>query len=182
MMADSNALNQVQRQFAYREGQIGEFIMAVKPIPDGYHSLTAYLIVDNGRKAIDFYKAAFGAEELFHFDTPDGKIGHAELRIGDSPFMLADEFPDRGAKSPKIYGGSPVHMLIYVDDVDARFKQAIDAGGIELRPVQTQFYGDRSGTLEDPFGHQWTIATHVEDVTPEETERRHDEMMKKHGG
>ncbi len=155
--------------------------MPVKPIPDGYHSITPYLIVDGAARAMEFYKHAFGAVELFHFPAPGGKIGHAELRIGDSPFMLADEHPEVGARGPKSFGGSPVHMLLYVEDVDKRFKQALSAGGRELRPVKDQFYGDRSGTLEDPFGHQWTIATHVEDVSVEETKRRHDAFMKKEG-
>jgi PhnB protein len=141
-----------------------------KPIPDGYHSLTPYLIVDGATKALDFYKRAFGAEELFRMPAPGGRVGHAEMRIGDSIFMLADESPDHGARAPQ--GSSPVHLMIYCEDVDKVFKRSLAAGGKELRPLQNQFYGDRSGTLADPFGHQWTVATHVEDVPPEEMQRR----------
>lgn len=146
--------------------------MAVKAIPDGYHSVTPYLIISGATEAIAFYQKAFGATELMRIDAPGGKIGHAEIKIGDSPIMLADEFPEMGYKSPQTLGGSPVSIMIYVDDVDTVFKQAIAAGGKEQRPVKDQFYGDRSGTLEDPFGHVWHVATHKEDVTPEEMERR----------
>ena len=143
----------------------------VKPIPEGYHSITPYLIVDGGAKALDFYKKAFGAIELFRMEH-QGKIGHAEMKIGDSPFMLSDEHPEMGFKGPKALGGSPVGIMIYVDDCDRIFKQAIEAGGTETKPLQDQFYGDRSGTLIDPFGHVWTVATHKEDVSPEEIEKR----------
>jgi PhnB protein len=143
----------------------------VKPIPEGYHSLTPYLIVEGGAKALDYYKKAFGATELFRMEH-EGKIAHAEMKIGDSPFMLSDEHPEMGFKGPKTIGGSAVGLMIYVDDCDAIFKQAIDAGGTEKKAVQDQFYGDRSGTLEDPFGHIWTVATHKEDVTPEEIDKR----------
>jgi len=143
-----------------------------KPIPEGYHSVTPYLIIKGATEAIDFYKKAFGATELFRMPAPEGKIGHAEIKIGDSPIMLADEFPEMGYKSPQTLGGSPVSLMIYVADVDTVFKQAIAAGGKEQRPVKDQFYGDRSGTLEDPFGHVWHVATHKEDVSPEEMERR----------
>ncbi len=143
-----------------------------KPIPDGYHSVTPYLIVNGASAALDYYKRAFGATELFRMPAPEGKIGHAEIKIGDSPIMLADEFPEMGYKSPQSLGGSPVSIMIYVEDVDAVFKQAIAAGGKEQRPVKDQFYGDRSGTLEDPFGHVWHVATHTEDVSPEDMERR----------
>ena len=146
--------------------------MAVKTIPDGYHSLTAYLIISGAADAIDFYKKAFGATELMRIDAPGGKIGHAEIKIGDSPIMLADEFSEMGYKSPKTLGGSPVSIMIYVEDVDTVFAQAIAAGGMEQRPVKDQFYGDRSGTLEDPFGHVWHVATHKEDLSAEEMERR----------
>jgi PhnB protein len=146
--------------------------MAVKAIPDGYHSVTPYLIISGATEAIAFYQKAFGATELMRIDAPGGKVGHAEIKIGDSPIMLADEFPEMGYKSPQTLGGSPVSIMIYVDDVDTVFKQAIAAGGNEQRPVKDQFYGDRSGTLEDPFGHVWHVATHKEDVTPEEMERR----------
>lgn len=143
----------------------------VKPIPEGYHSITPYLVIDGAAAALDYYKKAFGATELFRMEH-EGKIGHAEMKIGDSPFMLADAQPAQGHKSPKDLGGSPVGIMIYVDDVDAVFKQAIDAGATEVRALQDQFYGDRSGTLTDPFGHVWTVATHKEDVAPEEMEKR----------
>jgi len=146
--------------------------MAVKAIPDGYHSVTPYLIISGATGAIEYYKKAFGAAELMRIDAPGGKIGHAEIKIGDSPIMLADEFPEMGYKSPTTLGGSPVSIMIYVEDVDTVFKQAIAAGGKEQRPVKDQFYGDRSGTLEDPFGHVWHVATHKEDVSAEEMEQR----------
>ena len=143
-----------------------------KPIPDGYHSVTPYLIISGAADAIEFYKKAFGATELFRFPAPDGKIGHAEIKIGDSPIMLADEFAEMGYKSPQTLGGSPVSIMIYVADVDTIFDQAVAAGGKVQRPVKDQFYGDRSGTLEDPFGHVWHVTTHKEDVSLEEMERR----------
>jgi PhnB protein len=149
----------------------------VKPIPDGYHSVTPYLICDPAADAIEYYKKAFGATELFRMDH-EGKVGHAELKIGDSPIMLADEYPQMGYRSPKALGGTPVSIMIYVADVDTVYKQALDAGATELKPLQDQFYGDRSGTLTDPFGHVWTIATHKEDVTMEEMNRR---MAAAHG-
>lgn len=145
--------------------------MAVKPIPDGYHSVTPYLSIKGAAEAIEYYKKAFGATELFRMER-DGKIGHAEIKIGDSPVMLADEFPEMKFNSPKTLGGTPVGLMIYVEDVDTVYPQAIEAGGEEVRPLQDQFYGDRSGTLIDPFGHVWTIATHTEDVAPEEMEKR----------
>jgi len=143
-----------------------------KPIPDGYHSVTPYLIINGATAALDYYTRAFGAVELFRMPAPEGKIGHAEIKIGDSPIMLADEAPEMGYKSPQSLGGSPVSIMIYVEDVDTVFNRAIAAGGKEQRPVKDQFYGDRSGTLEDPFGHVWHVATHKEDVSPEEMERR----------
>jgi PhnB protein len=155
--------------------------MAVKAKPDGYHSITPYLIVRGGAAAIDYYKAAFGAEETVRMPGPGGTIGHAEIRIGDSVVMLADEPPDQQWRSPQSLGGSPVGLLLYVEDVDARFNQALAAGGKVIKPLANQFYGDRSGTLADPFGHQWTLATHVEDVSPEEMKRRMEGMMKKGG-
>jgi len=142
-----------------------------KPIPDGYHSVTPYLIIKGASDAIEFYKKAFGATELFRMDH-EGKVGHAELKIGDSPIMLADESTEMGYKSPTTLGGTPVSIMIYVNDVDTIFKQAIGAGGEQQKAVQDQFYGDRSGTLKDPFGHVWHVATHVEDVSPEEMEKR----------
>ena len=143
-----------------------------RPIPEGYHSATPYLIIKDAAKAIEFYKKAFGAKEMMRMSQPDGRIGHAEIKIGDSPIMLADEFPEMGARSPQSLGGSPVSILLYVEDVDAFAKQAVTAGTKIVRPVKDQFYGDRSGSFEDPFGHQWHIATHVEDVAPEEMHKR----------
>ncbi len=143
----------------------------VKPIPEGYHSITPYLVIDGAAAALEYYKTAFGATELFRMEH-EGKIGHAEMKIGDSPFMLADEHPTEGHRGPKSLGGSPVGIMIYVEDVDQIFKQAIEAGGTEVKAIQDQFYGDRSGTLTDPFGHVWTVATHKEDVTPEEIDQR----------
>ncbi len=145
--------------------------MAVKPIPDGYHSVTPYLSIKGAAEAIEYYKKAFGATELFRMEH-EGKIGHAEIKIGDSPIMLSDEYPEMGFNSPKTLGGTPIGIMIYVEDVDTIFSQAIKAGGVELKPLQDQFYGDRSGTLTDPFGHVWTVATHKEDVAPEEMEKR----------
>lgn len=144
----------------------------VKPIPEGYHSVTPYLIADDAAGAIEFYKQAFGATELMRLAAPGGRVGHAELRIGDSRIMLADEFPDMGARSPKAIGGSPVSLHLYVEDVDATVRQAIAVGAKELRPVKDQFYGDRLGSVEDPFGHVWHVSTHKEDVPAEELERR----------
>ncbi len=144
----------------------------VKPIPDGYHAVTPYLIVKGGGRALDFYKRAFGATEILRLDGPGGTIGHAEIRIGDSIVMLADEHAEMKAYSPDHFGGSPVTISLYVADVDRVFAQAIAAGAKEQRPVKEQFYGDRAGSLVDPFGHSWHIATHVEDVSPEEIARR----------
>ena len=146
--------------------------MPVKPIPDGYHTATPYLIIKGAADAIEFYKRVFDATELMRLPMPGGVIGHAEIKIGDSIIMLADEFPDMDVRGPKTIGGTPVSLMLYVEKVDEVFHRAIAAGAKEIRPLQNQFYGDRSGTVEDPFGHKWTIATHVEDVTPEEIERR----------
>jgi PhnB protein len=145
----------------------------VKSIPDGYHTVTPYLIVKGAAKALDFYKRAFSATELMRLADPrSSNIGHAEIKIGDSTIMLADEYPDMGFRSPQSLGGTPVSIMLYVADVDAVAKQALAAGAKELRAVKDQFYGDRSGTFEDPFGHVWTIATHTEDLTPDEIQRR----------
>ena len=141
----------------------------VKPIPDGYHAITPYLIISGAAAAIDFYKRAFGATEVLRMPDPSGqKIGHAELKIGDASFMLADEYPDMGHRSPASLGGTPVSMLVYVENVDQVVAQALAAGAKELRPVADQFYGDRVGMVADPFGHVWSIATHVEDVPSDE--------------
>lgn len=146
--------------------------MPVKPIPDGYRTVTPYLIIKGAADALDFYKRAFGAEECVRMPMPDGRIGHAEIRISESMIMLADEFPEMGARGPQTLGGTSVGICLYVPNVDALFNQAIAAGGKIERPLQDQFYGDRSGTLIDPFGHKWTIATHIEDVSPEEMAQR----------
>ncbi len=146
--------------------------MAVKPIPDGYHSVTPYLIIDGAARALDFYRKAFGAEETVRMPGPDGKIGHAEMRIGNSVVMLADQNPEMGAKGPKAYGGSPITLMIYVENVDKVFAQAVAAGATVERPLANQFYGDRTGGIVDPFGHKWYLATHIEDVAPEEMKRR----------
>ena len=150
----------------------------VKPVPDGYHTVTPYLIVSDAARAIEFYKKAFGATETMRFEQPNGKIGHAEVRIGDSHVMLADEVPEMGYRGPKAWGGTPVSLCLYVDNVDELAAQAQAAGATVLRPLQNQFYGDRTATLADPFGHVWTIATHVEDVPPGELHRRAQEMAK----
>ncbi len=148
--------------------------MADAPIPAGYHSVTPYLIVDGAARAIDFYQRAFGATELVRLPGPDGKLMHAEVKIGDSPVMLADEMENQ--RGPKALGGTAVSLMIYVTDVDKIFAQALAAGATAQRPVADQFYGDRMGTLTDPFGHVWSIATHVEDLTLEEIDRRFAKM------
>jgi PhnB protein len=153
--------------------------MPVSPVPAGYHTVTPYLIISGAARAIEYYKRAFGATEIVRHGGPDGRIGHAEVKIGDSRIMLADEFPEMGVKSASSIGGTPVGLCIYVPNVDAVFAQAVEAGGKVERPLQDQFYGDRSGTLVDPFGHKWTIATHIEDVPPQELEKRMAAAMKK---
>lgn len=149
----------------------------VKPIPDGYPRVTPYLCVDGAKAAIEFYSSVLGARERMHMPGPDGKIGHAELELGDSLIMLADEFPEMGVRGPKAVGGTPVMISIYVEDADAVVDAAVAAGATALRPVENQFYGDRTGQFEDPFGHRWSVATHVEDVPPEEMEKRVAEAM-----
>ncbi len=144
----------------------------VKPVPEGYHTITPYLIITNAAQAIDFYKAAFGATELARLAAPGGKLGHAEIQIGDSRIMLADEFPQWEARSPQTIGDSAVFIALYVEDVDACVARAVAAGARLSQPVQDQFYGDRSATIIDPFGHRWTVATHKEDVSPEEMKKR----------
>ena len=148
----------------------------VKPIPDGYHSLTPYLIIRGAKKAMEFYTKAFGAQETFKMLDDKGEIGHAEMRIGDSIFMLAEEKPQMGHKSAATLGGSPVGILLYVENVDEVFQRAIDAGAEVERPLANQFYGDRTGGVKDPFGFGWYLATHVEDVSPEEMQRRAQQM------
>jgi len=153
--------------------------MSVKPIPEGYHSVTPYIVVDGAADAIDFYKKAFGASEVLRMPMGD-KIGHAEIKIGDSHVMLADEFPERDIRGPKARGGATSSLMIYLTDVDAAFQRALDAGG-KVDPgmeVKDQFYGDRSGTLVDPFGHKWTLSTHVKDVSEEEMQKSMDAMAK----
>ena len=152
--------------------------MATKSIPDGYHSLTPYLIVRGAADAIDFYNRAFGATELMRMPGPDGKIGHAEIRIGDSAIMLADEHLAMGHRSPQSLGGAGVSLLVYFERVDEVFKRAVASGAKELQPLKDQFYGDRSGALQDPFGHTWTLATHIEDISPDEMRRRAEKFMK----
>lgn len=144
----------------------------VKPIPEGYHSMTPYLCVKGAAEAIEFYKKAFGARELMRMGGPGGKVGHAEIQIGDSRVMLADEFPEMGFLSPQSVGGSPVMLHLYVEDVDATADEAVKAGAKVTRPVADQFYGDRGGQLQDPFGHKWYVSTHKEDLSPEEIDRR----------
>jgi PhnB protein len=144
----------------------------VKPIPDGYHTVTPYLIVKDGARAIEFYKNAFGAKELFRMQGPDGKIGHAELEIGDSRIMLGSESPQTGSRSAETLKGTPVSIFLYLKDVDAAFKQAVSAGARAEQPPQDMFWGDRYGKVDDPFGHEWQLATHIEDLTPEEVGKR----------
>jgi PhnB protein len=144
----------------------------VQAIPAGYSGVTSYLIIRDASRALEFYKKAFGATELMRFPGPDGKIGHAEIKIGEGVVMLADESLERGHKGPQTLGGTPVSLMFYVPDVDARFAKALAAGATVMHPLKDQFYGDRSGTLTDPFGHVWTIATHTEDVSGEEMQRR----------
>jgi PhnB protein len=143
-----------------------------KPIPDGYPRVTPYLIIAGASDAIRFYTDVLGATERFRLPAPEDRIGHCELQIGDSVVMLADEFEEMGAVGPRTVGGSPVTIHVYVEDVDSVFAKAIEAGATERRAVSNQFYGDRSGEFEDPFGHRWSVATRVEDVSPEEMERR----------
>jgi PhnB protein len=152
--------------------------MAVKPVPEGYRSVTPYLIVKGAARAIEFYKQAFGATEIMRFPGPNNTVGHAELRIGDSVVMLADEAPGGQYRSPETFGGSPVSLMIYTEDVDKVFAKALTLGARQTREVQDQFYGDRSGNLVDPFGHSWTVSTHVEDVSQDELRRRMEALPK----
>ena len=149
-----------------------------KPIPDGYHQITPYLAIKGAAAAIDFYKKVFGAKERLRMNAPNGLIGHAEVVIGNSVVMLADEFPPMDFLGPKSRGGTPVTIHMYVRDCDAVFKKAVDAGAIVKRPLKDEFYGDRTSTVEDPFGHVWHISTHKEDLSPKELQRRGQEAMK----
>ena len=151
--------------------------MAVKPIPEGYHSVTPYLIIKGASRAIEFYKKAFGATELMRMPGPNNTIAHAEIKIGDSPIMLADE-GQGNYRGPEALGGTPVSLMVYVENVDKVFEQAVANGAKTVRPVENQFYGDRTGTLTDPFGHIWSLGTHVEDVSMEEMQRRMSAMAK----
>jgi PhnB protein len=151
----------------------------VKPIPEGYHTVTPYLIVKDGARAIEFYKNAFGAKELFRMPSPDGKIMHAELQIGDSRIMLTTESPQAGSRSPETLKGTPVGIFLYLDDVDAAYKRAVAAGAKEQQAPQDMFWGDRYGKVADPFGHEWQLATHKEDVSPEEVGKRAQAAMTK---
>ena len=149
----------------------------VKPVPDGYHTITPYLIVNGAAAAIEFYKRAFGATEVMRMPAPDGRIGHAELQLGDCRVMLADEYPQMDCRGPKSVGGTPVFLHMYVDDVDAVVKQAVAAGARVVRPVQDQFYGDRMGTVADPYGHVWHVSTHKEDLSMDELRARAEKAM-----
>jgi PhnB protein len=151
--------------------------MTVKPIPDGYHTATPYLSISGAKDAIEFYKLAFGATEVFCMGTPTGEVAHAEIRIGDSQIMLGEACEDSPMPSPDTLGGSTVAVHLYVEDVDAMFEQAIDAGALDIKSVEDQFYGDRMGTLKDPFGHIWFVSTHIEDLTPEEIQQRAEAMF-----
>jgi PhnB protein len=146
--------------------------MPVNPVPEGYHSVTPYLIINDAARAIDFYKKVFGATEVMRMADPNGKVGHAEIQIGNSKIMLADEHPEMGHRSPQSLGGSPVGLHLYLKDVDGTVEKALAAGAKLERPVKDQFYGDRSGQIKDPFGHVWNVSTHKEDVSPEEMEKR----------
>ncbi|MCJ0873042.1 VOC family protein [Streptomyces sp. AP-93] len=160
--------------------------MSVQPVPEGYPRVTPYLCIDGAAAAIDFYASVLGARERMRMAGSGGKIGHAELELGSSVIMLADEYPDIGFRSPKSVGGTPVTLHVYVEDVDAVFAKALARGATELRPIRDEFYGDRTGQFEDPFGHRWSIATHIEDVPPDEMEKRSGEaeraMESKPGG
>ena len=146
--------------------------MAVRPVPKGYHTATPYLIVSDGARALEFYKRAFRAKELMRLPSPGGKVGHAEIKIGNSRIMLADEHPEMGARSPQAFGGTPVSIVLYLANVDKVVERAVAAGATLTRPVEDKFYGDRMGTVTDPFGHAWHIATHKEDMSMEELQRR----------
>jgi PhnB protein len=151
--------------------------MATRPIPEGYHTATPYLAIDGAAEALEYYKKAFGAKERMRMNAPDGRIGHAEIEIGDSIVMVADTFPQSSTKAPSELGGTTAGVFLYVEDVDAVVKQAVDAGATVTMEVADQFWGDRFGSIKDPFGHSWSIATHVEDVPEEEMAERAKEAM-----
>lgn len=154
----------------------------VAPIPAGYHAVTPYLAIRGAADALEFYKMAFGAKELMRMPGPDGKLGHAEIRIGDSRVMLADEYPQMGFLSPQARGGTTVSLHVYVANVDATVERAVQAGAKLTRPVEDQFYGDRTGTVEDPFGHRWHVATHKQDLSKAELRKRAEQAAAKGGG
>jgi PhnB protein len=156
--------------------------MAVQPVPEGYHTITPYLAVDDASAAIDFYQRAFGAKERVRMSGPGDSIMHAELEIGDSLVMLSDPFPQASTRNPKELGGTSISIFVYVDNIDELYKQAIDAGASSLMEPDDMFWGDRFGSVQDPFGHSWTIATHIEDVAPEELEKRQKEWMEQMAG
>jgi PhnB protein len=149
----------------------------VKPIPDGYHTATPYLVIRGAADAIEFYKRAFGAQEIARMPGPGGKLMHAEIKIGDSMLMLSDEFPEMGSSSPQTIGGTPVNVFLYVPDVDRTFQQALNAGATSRMAPEDMFWGDRFGKLSDPFGHEWALATHKEDVAPAEMQKRQEAFM-----
>lgn len=150
----------------------------VKPIPEGYHSITPYLAIKDAARAIDFYQRAFGAKEIMRMNTPQGKVSHAEIKIGDSIIMLSEESLMSDIRAPQSQDASPVSLFLYVEDVDSTFKKALSAGAKERQPLANQFWGDRYGRLTDPFGHSWSLATHIEDVAPEEMSKRAQEAAK----
>jgi len=151
----------------------------VPPVPPGFHTVTPYITVTKSAEAIDFYKRAFGAEEVFRMDGPGGKVIHAEIKIGDSVIMLSDEWPNSGVKAPINAGCCTASLMIYLPDVDASYTQAVNAGAKSTMPVEDQFWGDRAGQVTDPYGHKWMLATHVEDVSPADMERRQQEYFEK---
>jgi PhnB protein len=150
----------------------------VKPVPEGYHSVTPYLVVHDAARALDFYQRVFGAKEVMRMNNPQGRVGHAEIKIGDSLIMLAEETPNSGVRSPQSLNGSTVSIFVYFEDVDSVFNKALAAGAKEVQRLADMFWGDRYGRLTDPFGHSWSLATHIEDVTPEEMGRRAQEAAK----
>ncbi len=154
---------------------------SLKPIPEGYHTVNTYLTVHDGRRAVEFYQKAFGATEKFLMEGPPGKIGHAELQIGDSIVMLSDEMPGGSCRSPQSLGGTTITLFLYVEDVDRIFNQAVSAGATVTRPVEDMFWGDRYGEVKDPFGHAWGLATHKEDLTPGELQKRAEKAMAEMG-